>query len=93
MITVQNRYDGMIQPAAPLGWRLPFGTLTVSGLVEGPNTIPHGLGFKPIRLNLRPGAEGLWGETASPDELNIYITVGAGGALAGRLDYEGVVGG
>jgi len=65
-----------------------YGSLTVTGLAAGANTIPHGLPFIPSRLSFRPSALGLWGETAAPDATNIYVTVGTGGALSGAIDYE-----
>ncbi len=64
------------------------GTLTITGLSEGANTVPHGLSFTPNRLSLRPGGGGLWGETSAPTSTNIYITVGSGGATAGKVDYS-----
>lgn len=65
------------------------GTLTITGLTAGgANTVPHGLPFTPSKLGFRPGANGLWGETQAPDATNIYITVGGGGATAGKADYE-----
>jgi len=64
-----------------------FGKLTITGLSEGANTVPHGLPFTPSRLSFRPGAGGLWGETSAPTGTNIYITVGSGGATAGVVDY------
>jgi hypothetical protein len=65
------------------------GSLTISGLTAASaNTIPHGLPFTPKKISLRPGANGLWGETSIPDATNIYITVGTGGATAGTIDYE-----
>lgn len=60
--------------------------LTITGLSEGANTIPHGLAYTPGRVSLRPGATGLWGETAAPDSTNLYVTVGSGGATAGTID-------
>lgn len=60
--------------------------LTITGLSEGANTVPHGLAFTPRNIGLRPGAGGLWGETSAPDATNIYITVGSGGATAGVVD-------
>ena len=71
------------------GYQFKLGSLTITGLAEGANTIPHGLPFVPLQLHLRPGASGLWGETQVPDSTNIYITVGTGGATAGTIDYEG----
>jgi len=62
--------------------------LIVSGLSEGANTVPHGLPFTPSMLRLRPGAAGLWGETQPPDDTNVYITVGTGGATGGIIDCE-----
>ena len=69
-----------------------FGFTDITGLAEGPNLIPHNLPFTPNgALNLRPGAAGKWGETQKPDATNFYITVGSGGATAGRIDWtEGV---
>ena len=64
--------------------------LGITGLSVGANTIRHGLGKKPIRLSLRPGAAGKWGETQLPDDVNLYITVGSGAATTGRIDTEHV---
>ena len=70
------------------GIRLREGSVTITGLTAGaPNTVPHGLPFTPTRISLRPSALGLWGETAVPDATNFYITVGAGGATSGSIDY------
>lgn len=64
-------------------------TLTVTGLTAASaNTIPHTLPFTPRKISLRPGANGLWGETSVPDATNIYVTVGTGGATAGHIDVE-----
>lgn len=64
-------------------------SLAITGLTAGAaNTIPHGLPATPMRLSLRPGAAGLWGETQAPDGTNIYITAGVGGATAGTVDVE-----
>jgi hypothetical protein len=69
------------------GAQLRHETLTVTGLTAGgANTIPHTLPFTPRKIGLRPGALGLWGETSAPDSSNIYITVGGGGATAGKID-------
>ena len=65
-----------------------FGQLTITGLSEGANVVPHGLVFAPSQMHLRPGATGLWGETQLPDATNIYITVGVGGATSGIIDFE-----
>jgi hypothetical protein len=71
-----------------IGGRWRHGTLTISGLVEGSNVIPHGLAFAPSKLSFRPGPNDRWGETQAPDATNIYITVGTGGATVGAIDYE-----
>ena len=39
-------------------------------------------------ISLRPGAAGKWGETAVPDSTNFYVTVGAGGSVLGRVNWE-----
>lgn len=62
--------------------------LTITGLAEGANTVPHGLPYTPHSPIFRPGANGLWGETAVADATNLYITVGTGGATAGIVDVE-----
>lgn len=65
------------------------GSLAITGLTAGQaNTIPHGLPRKPFHVGLRPGANGLWGETQAPDATNIYVTVGNGGATAGTIDVD-----
>lgn len=69
------------------GAQLRHETLTIAGLTgNSANTIPHTLPFTPRKLSLRPGANGGWGETQAPDATNIYITVGSGGATAGKID-------
>lgn len=62
------------------------GTLNVSGLSTGANTIPHGLGTVPQKVSLNPGAAGLWGTTQPADATNVYVTVGTGGATAGWIN-------
>lgn len=64
------------------------GSLAITGLADGANTIPHGLPFTPSRLSLRPSALGLWGETSAPSSSSIFITVGTSGAHDGTIDYE-----
>jgi len=63
-----------------------WNTLVITGLTaNADNVIAHKLPKKPSFVNLRPGANGLWGEV-SVDGTNITIHVGSGGATSGRID-------
>lgn len=65
------------------------GVLVVTGLTAAAaNTIPHGLPRTPRKVILVPSALGLWGETSAADATNIYVTVGTGGATAGKIYVE-----
>lgn len=57
--------------------------LAIAGLAAGANVVPHGLPAAPFSVFYDPGATGLWGETQPPDQTNLYITVGSGGATSG----------
>lgn len=57
--------------------------LVITGLAAGANVVPHGLPAIPVSVLYDPGASGLWGETQSADKMNLYITVGTGGATSG----------
>ena len=86
-IAVTNTNHGFRQNQT--GELIRRGSLAVSGLTAAAgNTVAHGLPYTPRRISLRPGANGLWGETQTPDATNVYITVGTGGATAGTVDYE-----
>lgn len=73
------------------------GSLQVSGLSIGANTIPHGLGTVPQTIKLRPAlidclmyqedVNQLWAQTAPSDGTNFYITVKAGAPLSGIVDF------
>jgi hypothetical protein len=63
--------------------------LTIAGLTAASaNTVPHGLGVAPQKVDIEAGALGLWGETSAADATNIYITVGTGGATSGYANVE-----
>jgi hypothetical protein len=88
MITVTQLNKERVFQCIEPGGRVCDGSLSVTGLVEGDNIIPHGLPTTLERITLRPGAAGGWGETRVPDAVNLYITVATGGATSGTIDYK-----
>jgi hypothetical protein len=86
IVVTQAQVENVFDTVEP-GVHFAAGVLAISGLSEGPNTIPHGNPTAPSSVSFRPGAGGKWGETQRPDEINFYITVGSGGATEGRIDY------
>ncbi|HEV3278297.1 MAG TPA: hypothetical protein VG860_15875 [Terriglobia bacterium] len=80
-ITVTPSYCYLTQTLQ--GVPLRQAKLAIAGLAAGANVVPHGLPAGPISVLYDPGAAGLWGETQPADTVNLYITVGAGGATAG----------
>jgi hypothetical protein len=70
-----------------------YETITVTGLTAGAdNTVPHGLGFTPTKIGLRPAKDGStpggWSETGTvpADATNIYVTVNTNGSTKGQID-------
>ena len=73
------------------------GSLQITGLSTGSNTIPHGLPVAPQMVKLRPSLPDMlmyeqdenqfWTETQPSDGTNFYLTVKSGAPTAGIIDF------